>query len=260
MDIAFKFFFIVIGLVLIFYVFVIVGSLVSAILGREEREATILQVLKDTQDNIFKRLHELSIQYGDVLARKRSQGIFKDEYGGEINDAWIRDCHYFYENVLCKDSIFNELNSQLLVLHPIRNEDAWLNTIFELIDSTVAAIPVPDIQAIETGQDYEVFCAKILEESAWIVRRTGRSGDQGVDLVAELNGISVAIQCKYYSSPVGNAAVQEIIAGKVFEKADHAAVVSNAAYTAAARQLASSGGVLLLHHDQLSQLRELVAG
>jgi restriction system protein len=51
---------------------------------------------------------------------------------------------------------------------------------------------------------------------------------------------------------VGNKAVQEAAAARLHERADQAIVVSNAAYTKAARQLAGTTGVILLHHDDLA--------
>jgi restriction system protein len=72
-----------------------------------------------------------------------------------------------------------------------------------------------------------------------------------------LNGTTLVVQCKLYSSPVGNKAVQEVIAGRAFENADMAAVVSNMAFTKSARVLAQQAGVDLLHHDELPRyLRE----
>jgi len=63
----------------------------------------------------------------------------------------------------------------------------------------------------------------------------------------------IVVQCKLYSSPVGLKAVQEIAAGKIHEQANHAIVVSNPRFTTAAAQIAATNGVLLLHHDDLSE-------
>ncbi len=63
-------------------------------------------------------------------------------------------------------------------------------------------------------------------------------------------------QVKKYSNPVGNKAVQEIVAGKQFEKADIAAVVTNNTYTASAKQIANSTGVYLLHYSELPDFAE----
>ena len=77
-----------------------------------------------------------------------------------------------------------------------------------------------------------------------------------VPVEVPVDGLVVVLQCKLYSKPVGNAAVQE--AGMAFHKASHAAVVSNAAFTRQARELASASGVVLLHHEQLTDLDQLV--
>ena len=69
-------------------------------------------------------------------------------------------------------------------------------------------------------------------------------------------GITLAIQCKYYSKPVGNKAVQEVSAGQVYYKADYAAVVSNNTYTKSARQLAQNCNVLLLNIRDLSKIEK----
>lgn len=66
----------------------------------------------------------------------------------------------------------------------------------------------------------------------------------------------MAFQCKKYSSAIGNQAVQQIIAGKQYIRADIAAVVSNAKYTHSAKQLASSTGVYLLHYSELKTFKD----
>jgi len=87
---------------------------------------------------------------------------------------------------------------------------------------------------------------------------TQASGDQGIDVIATRDNVKAVLQCKKYSQPVGNAAVQEIIAGKQFEQADIAAVVSNNSYTQSAKQLANAAGVHLLHYAELEQFAEKV--
>ena len=57
-----------------------------------------------------------------------------------------------------------------------------------------------------------------------------------------------------YSQPVGNKAVQEVLAGKAFESADLAFVVSNTEFTPAAWTLAEATGVYLVHYSQLADL------
>ena len=78
---------------------------------------------------------------------------------------------------------------------------------------------------------------------------TATTGDQGVDLIARKDKSVIAIQCKYYSKPVGNKAVQEVIAGKGFYNCNKAVVISNNLFTKSAKQLADDSNVKLLTID-----------
>jgi restriction system protein len=109
-----------------------------------------------------------------------------------------------------------------------------------------------------SGGDYEVLCAEILREAGWLTRIAGASGDQGADIIAEMDGVRVVLQCKLHSNSIGNKAVQEVFSAKQFQDADAAVVVSSSDFTVAARQLAHKNGVLLLHHDDLIHLEDLV--
>jgi restriction system protein len=64
----------------------------------------------------------------------------------------------------------------------------------------------------------------------------------------------VAIQCKRLARPVGNKAVQEVVAARTYYDTDLAAVVSTGDYTEAARRLARRNDVHLLHVDDLPDL------
>jgi restriction system protein len=89
-----------------------------------------------------------------------------------------------------------------------------------------------------------VFLTKLIEDAPPYIL------SPRTDIIAERDGKRIVVQCKFYSKPVGNKAVQEA-AARLHGRADKAIVVSNAAYTKAARQLAGTTGVILLHHDDL---------
>lgn len=87
-----------------------------------------------------------------------------------------------------------------------------------------------DIQRVEymNGREFEYFCAELLAKNEFQnIKVTKGSGDQGVDILASKDGKKYAIQCKNYSSRLGNTPIQEVFAGKVFYKCDIAAVMTN---------------------------------
>ena len=109
-----------------------------------------------------------------------------------------------------------------------------------------------------TGEEYEVYCGNILIQEGWNVEQTSKTNDQGVDLIGSISDLKICIQCKRYSNPVGNKAVQEIIAGKQFYSGTHAVVVSNAGFTKSAETLAKKTGVILISDLELENLEDYI--
>lgn len=97
------------------------------------------------------------------------------------------------------------------------------------------------------GHEYEYQVAKYLRGHGYTgVTVTKGSGDFGVDVIAHKGGHKYAVQCKYYSNPVGLSAIQEAVAGMAYYKCDRAMVVTNSTFTKAAHDLARANNVLLL--------------
>ena len=89
------------------------------------------------------------------------------------------------------------------------------------------------------GYEYEETCAQVLRNRGFSrVKVTKSSGDQGIDIIAYKNGEKYGIQCKYYSSPVGNKAVQEAYAGSKFYDCTQSAIMTNSTFTKSAKELA----------------------
>lgn len=107
---------------------------------------------------------------------------------------------------------------------------------------------------IKNPKDFEKKVANDLKQLGFSTYTTKATGDQGVDVLATKNDINFAIQCKLYSHPVGNKAVQEVCAGRDFYRCDYAVVVTNASFTKSARQCAKATDVILLNDNQLAEL------
>jgi len=109
-----------------------------------------------------------------------------------------------------------------------------------------------------SGDEYEKYCKYILKQRGGIVELAPKSGDQGVDLIATKEYLKVCIQCKRYSKPVGNKAIQEIFTGKQFYSGSHGVLVSNAGFTKSAKSLASKTGIILLSDENLMNLESFL--
>lgn len=105
------------------------------------------------------------------------------------------------------------------------------------------------------GHDFEYWCADLLKKNGFSnVEVTRGSGDQGVDVLAKFGDAKYAIQCKCYSSDLGNKPVQEVNAGKAFYHCHIGVVMTNRYFTAGAKEIAEATGVLLWDRDTLKRL------
>ena len=108
------------------------------------------------------------------------------------------------------------------------------------------------------GPEFEAYVALVLKDNGFKhVALTKGSGDQGVDILAERNGKTYAIQCKNYEGAVGNFAVQEAYAGAQFYGCDEAVVICPGEFTRGAKELAQHTGVLLWDGKKLSRMMKI---
>ncbi len=102
-----------------------------------------------------------------------------------------------------------------------------------------------DMDVME-GHDFEYFCADLLERQGFMeVEVTRGSGDFGVDILAEKDGVTYAVQCKRYQGPVGVDAVLQTYAGKDYYDRMVGAVMTNQYFTSPAVQAAKKLQILL---------------
>lgn len=110
----------------------------------------------------------------------------------------------------------------------------------------------------DIGISFEHQCAAVLKSKGFKnVVVTKASGDQGVDIIAEYDNEKYAIQCKCYSKPVGNKAVQEVFSGMAYYKCDRSIVLTNSTFTKSATELAKRIGVDLWQIDIANEYNRL---
>lgn len=88
-----------------------------------------------------------------------------------------------------------------------------------------------------SGWDFERYCADCLLKKGFTKAEvTSGSGDHGVDIIAEQNGIRFGIQCKLYQGRIPNKAVQEAYTGASYYDCDIAVIMSNSELTKQAQE------------------------
>lgn len=196
-----------------------------------------------------RRFDRVVAAYLPVLRRKQRQLVRVDDYGLVDRSRWEREVGYFLDRVV------------LVGLAPpdARQVREALDRFKLRLEAAVAA-GAPDaaaesrFAAVRTGQEFELFCAAELERGGWRVSLTGQSRDQGADLVAERRDQRLVVQCKLLGRPIGNYAVQEVVAARSHQHANRALVASNQRFTASCIELAAANDVELCHWSELAKL------
>lgn len=107
------------------------------------------------------------------------------------------------------------------------------------------------------GHEFEYFCAQLLENHGFTeVEVTKGSGDYGIDVLAQKDGVTYAVQCKRYSAPVGVKAVQEAYAGRDYYDRMVGAVMTNQYFTAPAVEAAKKLKILLWDGGYMESMME----
>lgn len=107
------------------------------------------------------------------------------------------------------------------------------------------------------GHEFEYFCADLLRQRGFVdVEVTKGSGDYGVDILAEKEGVTYAVQCKRHTAPVGVKAVQEAYAGRDYYDRMVGAVMTNQYLTAPAVEAAKKLKILLWDGGYIESMME----
>lgn len=104
-----------------------------------------------------------------------------------------------------------------------------------------------------SGVQFEEFLCEYFNEQGYQCSTTKASGDQGVDLIAKKEEITIAIQAKCYSGTVGNHAVMEAVAGMKYYNANRCMVITNSTFSKSAIDLAKANGVILWDRQVLME-------
>ena len=105
-----------------------------------------------------------------------------------------------------------------------------------------------------TGVEFENYLMSLLKNMGFEASGTPTTGDQGADVIASKNGKTFVIQAKRHSKPIGNKAVQEVLAARNFYNGDSGVVVTNNSFTPSAKALAVRNDITLISGREIPQL------
>lgn len=221
-----------------------ISSVQKSLKQKEDRIKLNRKLLKN-------RAKKIIDNHSESLRRQRIILTTKDAYGRIVEDKWrSEEIPYFLET-----QVFPHFNNQDW---NVINEK-FISDLNSLVDrvSRKRINTTSEYDPNMSGIEFEIFCLEIFRKEGWEISITKTSGDQGVDLIAEKDNIKIGIQCKKYSGPVGNKAVQEIKTGLEYYGLHRGIVVSNNRFTESAIKLANANKIELLHFSEISKIKGL---
>lgn len=119
-------------------------------------------------------------------------------------------------------------------------------------------IEIDRLLAVDVGRlypdEFERYVGDVFRHLGYTIELTGKTGDQGVDVLAVKGPLRIAIQAKRYMGAVGNSAVQEVYAGMAHHGCQRCIVMASSGFTNGALSLAQSTGCLLIGRQQIPSL------
>ena len=214
----------------------------------------------------------------DEKARKDKENIVEkllDKFPDEVQTIIEKDFQVVasaYRNSVTKND-FGKKNYHKFIpqlKEYIRDNSKLLYKLEGELDQNVKYDIYPIIKFIETKikesdskfdysddmdpYDYEHLCAEEFKKNKWDAEATQGSSDQGVDVIAKKDARTLVAQCKRFMKPVGNKAVQEIVAGMKYYEATEGVVIAPNGFTNSAKNLAEANNIKLIHHSEINSL------
>lgn len=205
-----------------------------------------LQKIMDTyypQKNLLEEANRLA----DITNKTTDEKTFFDSYNRLIEV--LTELKKYERTGILNGSPTEDLNNLLLIRDEETRKFYLRKKAYENVDVDIKK----DFDDMN-GLEFEHYCADLLQKNGFSnVEVTQGSGDHGIDILADKDDITYAIQCKCYSSNIGNAAVQQAHTGKSIYKRDIAVVLTNQYFTDQAKQEAAVLGVKLWDRDKLQE-------
>ena len=202
-------------------------------------------------------------QYHKILFSKKRSLLTRDQWGDPDETRWILLLEEFSREKLeiskaeAQYSILTSITPHLQSVNQYNAGIKWLFVMLESLENTSGL----EETIIKTGLDFEDHLFKKAAENFpnASIEKTPTTGDQGADLVISSPTKKIVVQAKYYSSTVGNSAVQEVFSAKSYYDADECIVVSQNGYTSSAKVLASKTGVFLVTTEDFIEILKEIA-
>lgn len=218
-----------------------------------ESETQELTYEEELEEELIEELEAILKKEIKVISTAYRKSVTSNSFGKKNYDKFVPELLEFLED---NSNVLKELGEY----HD--DPDPQISMGEESINLLISRIE-EDIEKLNSDSEYsedmdpfkyEHYCASEFNKTGWEAKATQGSSDQGVDVKATKGGITLVAQCKKFAKPVGNKAVQEVVAGMKYYEANKGVVIAPNGFTNSAEKLAEANKIKLIHHDEIKDL------
>lgn len=173
-------------------------------------------------------------------------GMYANQYAIDSNKEKVNSSHYSRTSRLYEDSergYFKALQKYKNALQEA--EDAKRRSSEEYWNNL-------------SGIDFEEELATLYEKLGYSVEFTPTTGDDGIDLILELDGKKTIVQCKRHDAPVGPAVARELYGALTASKASNAILACTGGFTEGVYKFVGRKRIKLISIDEILEMAERV--
>jgi hypothetical protein len=196
--------------------------------------------------SVTKRWYERHCFIGTLPTSEQLRAYFKRKHGNPRGLNWLFASRI--ETLAALEWVEEQKDKQHREIEERRARALW-NRYYTMFDEHhVSAM---------SGSEFERFVGKLYTRLGYVVSLTQGGADQGVDLILYKDDHKIAVQAKRWNAPVGNAAVQQVIAGKLYYGCSAGIIVTNSSFSGSAVALAAKDpSISLVDGRSLTKLWE----
>ena len=193
------------------------------------------------------------------LIDKKAMEFERCEIKNDIVDEILNTCSKntigTYINILKKFSEWEDsYNEKYLLNNNQRKKERYLKGYFKKEKQQL--IQKYSLTDITTGSEFELYLGALFKDLGYKVKHTGKTGDQGCDLILKKKNCIYAVQAKFYTGKLSNTPIQEVFGSLKYYNANRGVVITNSSFTSDAKKLAKVNNVILIDGDKLNELIE----
>ncbi len=105
-----------------------------------------------------------------------------------------------------------------------------------------------------SGWEFEKIIAELFKKLGYTVSVTKGSGDEGIDLFLEKEGLRAGVQCKRWKTMIGQRVIREFYGSLIHAKLKKGFIITTNRFSKAAKDFVRGKSIILIDREELRRI------